>query len=139
MAKKKLLIEYDYDFLLFGISCSEKLYRICWALNNQLKLSLVKDKDIEVVEKNQIIHTKFPVFFFHQKETLTEYRVISNKIENKLFVSEFKQADYLFVIQGNFLSAEKTNILKKIKEVAFVQTAFEINPQQIKSKDNFIF
>ena len=41
---------YEYDFLLIGISCHEKDYRISWALNQNLSLQLVKDKeDIEVL------------------------------------------------------------------------------------------
>ena len=32
--------EYEYDFDLYGISSHEKDYRICWAINNSLGLSL---------------------------------------------------------------------------------------------------
>jgi hypothetical protein len=138
-SKRKLLINNDYDFLLFGISCGEKLYRICWALNGQLKVSFAKGKDMEIAEKTQAVQTKFPVFSFRDEETLTEYRVILNRTENKFLIPEYKQADYVLMIQGGIPYSEKNNILKKIKEVAFVQTAFQIDPQKIKSKDSFVF
>lgn len=137
--KKKLLIQNDYDFFLFGISCGEKPYRLCWALNNQLKATFSKGKDMEVQEKNQTDQTKFPVFTFRNEEMFTDYRVILNKSENKFLVPEFKQADYLLMIQGGIPYSEKNSILKKVKEVAFVQTAFEIDPKKIKSKENFVF
>ncbi len=144
--KKKLLIQNNYDFLLLGISCGEKPFRLCWALNNQLKAAFSKDKDMEVHEKNQSIQLKFPVFAYHNEEMFTDYRIILNKSENKtgltavrFLVPEFKQADYLLMVQGNIPSVEKLSILKKVKEVTFVQTAFEIDPKKIKSKENFIF
>ena len=139
MAKKKLLIENDYDFFLFGISCPEKSYRLCFALNNKLKAAFSKSKDMEVQEKNQGVQLKFPVFAFRNDEMFTDYRVIVNKTENKFLVPEFKQADYLLMVQGSMPYSDKNLILKKIKEIAFVQTAFEIDPQKIKSKENFIF
>ena len=138
-SKKKLLIENDYEFFLFGISCSERSYRLCFALNNKLKASFSKSKDMEVLEKNQQTQSKFPVFIFKNEEMFTDYRVITNKAENKFLVPEFKQADYLLMVQGGMPFSEKSSILKKIKEVSFIQTAFEIDPKKIKSKENFVF
>ncbi len=137
--KKKLLIQNDYDFFLFGISCGEKPYRLCWALNNQLKATFSKGKDMEVHEKNQAEQSRFPVFKFRNEEMFTDYRVIVNKTENKFLVPEYKHADYLLMVQGGMPFAEKNSILKKVKEVTFVQTAFEIDPKKIKSKENFVF
>ena len=137
--KKKLFVHNDYDFFLFGISCGEKPYRLCWALNNQFKATFSKDKDMEVQEKNHNAQAKFPVFVYHNEEMFTDYRIILNKSENKFLVPEFKQADYLLMVQGTLPSVEKNFILKKVKEVTFVQTAFEIDPKKIKSKENFIF
>lgn len=139
MAKKKLLIENDFEFLLFGISCPEKSYRLCFALNHKFKASFSKSKDMEVQEKNQKLESRFPVFSFRDEEMFTDYRVIVNKSENKFLIPEFKQADYLLMVQGGMLSSEKNTILKKLKEVAFVQTVFEIDPKKIKSKENFAF
>ena len=137
--KKKLLIQNDYDFFLFGISCGEKPYRLCWALNNQLKATFSKSKDMEVQEKNQTEQSKYPVFVFRNEEMFTDYRVILNKSENKFLVPEYKHADYLLMVQGGMPFAEKNSILRKVKEVTFVQTAFEIDPKKIKSKENFVF
>lgn len=146
MAKKKLLIENDYDFFLFGISCSEKAYRLCFALNNQFKATFSKSSDMEVqmnvigkLKKDETRLTRFSVFTSRDEEMFTDYRVIVNKADNKILVPEFKQADYLLMVQGGIPYSEKNTILKKVKDVAFVQTAFEIDPKKIKSKENFSF
>lgn len=139
MAKKKLQIGHDFDFFLFGISCPERPYRVCWALNQQLKTDLSKDKDVELMEKGSRVPTIFSVFTFRDEEMFTDYRVILNKAGSKLLVGEYRQADYLLMVQGGIPSSEKSNILRKVKEVPFIQTAFEIDPQKIKSKEHFIF
>lgn len=146
MAKKKLLIENDYDFFLFGISCSEKSYRLCFALNNKLNATFSKSKDMEVWgsntmgrEKNQTLQSRFPVFTFRDEEMFTDYRIIVNKSDSRFLIPEFKQADYLLMVQGGIPHTEKNNILKKVKEVTFIQTAFEIDAKKIKSKENFVF
>jgi hypothetical protein len=138
-SKKKLFVENDYDFFLYGISCPEKSYRLCFALNNKLKAAFSKGKDMEVWEKNQPVQLKFSVFAFRNEEMFTDYRIIVNKTDNKFLVPEFRQADYLLMVQGGMPYSEKNIILKKVKEIAFVQTAFEIDPKKIKSKENFIF
>ena len=137
--KKKLLIQQEYDFFLFGISCSEKQYRLCWALNERLKASFMMAEPIMLKGKTDQDNARFPVFFFRDEENLTDLRLISNRQASKILVQEYRQADFLLLVQGGIPSAEKGNLLKKIKEVQFVQTAFEIDPKKIKSKDNFIF
>ncbi len=139
MAKKKLLIENDYDFFLFGISCPEKAYRLCSALNTLLGVTFSKSKDMEVHEKKNETGYKFPVFSYHDEEMFTDYRIIVNKANSKVLIPEFKQADFLLMVQGGVPYSDKSEIFKKIKEVNFVQTAFEIDPKKVKSKENFVF
>jgi len=53
LGKHTLKIEYDFDFVLIGISSHEKDYRICWALNNVLGLDLTKKNSLEIKSKNK--------------------------------------------------------------------------------------
>ena len=57
MKKHLLEIEYDYDFVLIGISSHEKDYRVCWALNNKLGLELVKTEPFEIKDKKMSLPT----------------------------------------------------------------------------------
>jgi hypothetical protein len=136
---KKLILPHHYNFSLTGISCHEKLYRLCWALNNTLGLTLKKDLDITLFDKKTNSTLMFPAFSFQDESTLISYRIISNKYKNKVLVAEHKQADYLFMIQGELLTADRNNLEKKIKQVSFIQTIFGISIEKIKSKDLFIF
>lgn len=145
-SKKKLLVEDNYDFFLFGINCPEKSYRLCFALNSKLKASFAKSIDLEVwasiplgQDQDQRVQWKFPVFSFRNEDMFTDYHMIVNRIENKFLAPEFKQADYLLMVQGGIPNTEKGSILKKLKEIIFVQTAFELDPKKMKSKENLFF
>ncbi|MFH1004889.1 MAG: IPExxxVDY family protein [Bacteroidota bacterium] len=135
MPKRKLHIDTDYDFFLFGICCPVKPYRLCWALNNQLKVSFQKTEDWMLGSENQKNIFGFPVFFFRDEDLFADYRLIVNKIKNKIFLPEYKQADYLLMIRKGIPSLGKKIILQKIRNISFIQIVFEINPQEIKSRD----
>lgn len=146
MPKKKLTIEHDYSFFLVGISCAEKVYRLCWAFNKLLRVSFQIDNVCEVYEKGTKQQITFPIFSFKDEEIFMDYRIIINKTTDKdgdtqikYLIPEYKQADYLFMAQGELIPTERNEIIKKIKEVSFIQTVFEINPKKLKSKENLIF
>lgn len=139
MSKYSLEDDYDYDFNLLGISCHEKDYRICWAINQILGISLQKEeKDIEVIIKKSNRYSLHTMFTFIDEENEIEYRLISNRSTMGYLISEKPQADYLFLVTENF-QMEFAKILSTIKLIPFVLTAFEINVNDLKSKENLIF
>lgn len=162
MAKHTLEIEYDYDFVLIGISSHEKDYRFCWALNNKLKLELVKQDSLEIKGKKQSTPSYFSFFTFDDPDQFTEYSVIANfsesksmalaentlfetsakqgsQTENEYLIPEHKQLNYLFVIRGEMEDEEVDALVKKLKEIDIILTAVRIDVKNLKSKQNLIF
>lgn len=163
MVKHTLEIEYDYDFVLIGISSHEKDYRFCWALNNKLKLELVKKDSLEIKGKKQTTPSYFSFFAFDDEDQFKEYSVLANLsesksmvlVENNLFetgerkqgsqteneylIPEHKQMNYLFVIRGEMEDEEVEALIKQIKEIDIILTAVRIDPKGLKSKQNLIF
>lgn len=164
MGKHTLEIEYDYDFVLIGISSHEKDYRFCWAINNKLKLELSKKESLEIKGKKQSTPSYFSFFTFNDKDQYKEYSVIANfsesksmalaeetlfttegksknsgQSENEFLVPELKQMNYLFVIHGEFDDEEVEGFIQQIKEIDIVLTAMRIDPKSLRSKQNLIF
>lgn len=139
MSKYELEEEYDYDFNVLGISCHEKDYRICWAINQILGTSMQKEeKDIEVIIKKSnrySLHTMFTCFDIDNE---IDYRLISNRSTMGFLVPEKQQADYLFIVSDHF-QIDFKEITQKIKLIPFVLTAFKIELDDLKSKENLIF
>ena len=139
MGKHTLEIEYDYNFVLIGISAHEKDYRICWALNNKLELNLVKTESLEIKEKKLDEPSHYSLFVYNREEELSEYLLIANRSEKGILIPEQKQMDYFLIIKEEEIKEEKAaEIIKKIKEITLVQTAMRIDASTLKSKQNLI-
>jgi hypothetical protein len=161
LGKHTLEIEYDYDFVLIGISSHEKDYRFCWALNNKLKLELSKKDSLEIKGKKQKTLSYFSFFTFNDQDQYKEYSVLANfsesksliltentlfgtpeksrQSENEFLVPEHKQMNYFMVIQGEMENEQADELIQKIKEIDIVLTAIRIDPKTLKSKQNLIF
>ncbi|MBM78438.1 MAG: hypothetical protein CL846_08140 [Crocinitomicaceae bacterium] len=138
----KYLLEndYEYDFTLYGICCHEKDYRLCWAINSNLNLSLSKTKEtIDVVfskkEKNIGV---FSVFKHIEKNDLDGLFLVSNKSVYGSLIPEKNHFDYFLMIKTPFKENYK-DIINKINAIPFVLTTQEIDVNMLKSKENLIF
>lgn len=139
MGKHTLEIEYDYGFVLIGISSHEKDYRICWAINNKLELELIKTESLEIKEKKLDNPSHYALFVCNREEEFSEYFLIANRSEKGILIPEQKQMDYFLIIKEEEIKEEKvTDLIKKIKEITLVQTAVRIDASTLKSKQNLI-
>ena len=78
MARHTLSAEVNFDDLsVIGISCHQKIYRLCWAMNKMLGFSLVKTEDyiIDKESKQQV----FIRYEYLQAKTELRYSLIENK------------------------------------------------------------
>lgn len=138
--KHKLEIEYEYDFLLFGIVCHEKDYRFLWSVNNALGLDFAQEKDVVIKEKGALQATHFSVFHYTDEEMFTEYYIITNKGENNVWLlPEQKKADFFLQIKGEVFDELKDDLLRRLRAVNNVILVYEIDPSILRSKQNLIF
>ena len=130
---------YDFDFQLLGISCHEKDYRICWAVNQILGISLQKeDKAIEVIIKKTNKYSLHTTFTYFDTDNEIDFRLIANRSTMGHLIPEKKQADYLLMVSNNYEhNVEKTRQL--INQIPFVLTSFSIDIETLKSKENLVF
>lgn len=134
MSKTRLKVEYDFDFCLLGIVCSEKDFRLCWMLNNQLGLKLVKVED----------HTsgagKHSLFSSNDEALMREHYLVVNKADTgKLLLEEHQHTDYFIIIKGEITDEEKKYFAEQIKKLNSVSAAYIIDAEMLKSKQNLIF
>ncbi len=139
MAKQVLTIEYEFDFTLFGISCHEKDYRLSWALNKGLNIDMAKTPDYQIETKKQKEALSYSAYSFEDTQRYLHFFLIANKGSQSLLLPEQKQADFLLLIKGTVNPESKLNFLKEIKASQDVLTAFEIDPNSLRSKENLLF
>ncbi len=132
MPKTKLHIDYDYDFCLIGIVCSDKDYRLSWQLNTALHLQLGKAADHTT---NNSSHS---LFSYVNEEQFREYYLLANKGNGSNLIEEHRNIDYFFIIKGPLEEDEKRDMLELIKKQDTVIAAYLIDVPSLKSKQNLM-
>jgi hypothetical protein len=139
LMKKLTLTNYiDFDFALFGICSQEDDFKICWCLNKALGLDFERVADIELLHAKQKNQINFACFYYHDAETELDYYLISNRNGNYWLIPEQKQTDYMLRIVGENELYDEESILKSIKKLPQVMTAFVLKPESLKSIENII-
>lgn len=133
MKTEKLHISFESftNFKLIGISCNEKDYRLCWAVNQALGIDMERRSNEGIDSRSHL--TGFPFFEFENEETGCVYRLLANRFESKILMKELKTIDFLFLLQGE--DANLHEIVSKLGAIEFVFLATEIEIDKLKEKD----
>ena len=142
MAKTKLVINYEFDFDLFGLISTEKEYKIAWLINRQLNIHLVKDQDIklEFLKSEEISISNY----LYQTENAA-LRLLKNKSENKndgrmaYLLPELSKFDFLLMKKGYLDGMFDKHFLEEIKHIKEIQYITKVKIDNLKSKENLIF
>lgn len=150
MKKTRLVIDYEFDFELIGITTPARGYKLAWEINQRLGINLVKQADLVVGFKN----TEEKSFSFYAFQTpLNRLKLFKNKPTNAEMVSPSEPADkesgkyflipefphFDFIILAAMEDQTPQQLIDLIKSIPSVQLAAPIPLEGLKSKSNFIF
>ncbi|MGB1043902.1 MAG: IPExxxVDY family protein [Flavobacteriaceae bacterium] len=152
------LDEVDPKFIL-AIYSGLPSYRLAFLINTCLFSQLKREKDLDFYRD-----VKFPYFLFQDEVLQIEYRLIKNKTSqisnqqpidsnplNGLFnetasleetfyvLPEYKEADYLLVLDGEFGDDQLVHIENEVTKLEEVLSAYYIPFENIKSKTHLTF
>jgi hypothetical protein len=160
MPAHKLVLDevFEQPYKLLAIHSSIEEFRLAFQLNKYLDLRLSRSRqDIDLQMEDLKVLFALYEFEDHQKylkyylvSNISKGELISNAGQNSLFgeepgfkklflMPEFKQVDFFLKIEDELESVSEKILLKKIKEIPQVSTAYSIDFHQIKSKENLIF
>lgn len=140
MARKQTFnLEYipEYDFLLIGIICSHRDYRLCYELNRALNLQLKRQPDLEMIMEKKGSTSVFSRFLF-ENEDGEEIYLIVNRGTNGYYIPEMKMVDYFVVIKNQARHTEVDQLIPKITGIKNVSSAMLMDPTDLKSAENFL-
>lgn len=140
MKKKRLEIEYSYDFDLIGIISSAKGYKLAWDINAALASRLSKQKDLSIQVKNKQSATFAHYSFENEVNVLKLFRNKPNEAEliKNLLVPEFPHYDYVILFQGDDYK-NNNRLHELLRNISTIELVAFIPLDALKSKDNFIF
>lgn len=140
MKKSKLIIDYQFDFELFGVVALVKGYKLAWEINQKLGIQLVKQPDLVVGFKNN----EEKNFSFYSYETeINRLKLFKNKpIDNdsgKYYLTpEFPHFDFIILADmKEHFSQER--LIDQLKRIPSAQLISSISTNTLKSKSNFVF
>lgn len=134
----KLDNEDQFDFILIGIACQNRDYRLCHELNATLDIELTRDNDYEIFNSRRMGKISFS-FYHCQTEDDDQYYLFSNKSKHGLLIPEQKQIDFFLMIKENVKRINETDLVNRLKEVKVILGIFKTDPKKLKSRENLLF
>ena len=139
MKKSKLVIDYEFDFGLWGITTAARGYKLAWEINQQLGVRLVKQPDLVVGFKN---NEEKSFSFYAYQAPLNRLKLFKNRPTDpesgKYFlIPEFPHYD--FIILAAMEEHHTQQLVQMIRTVPSVELVASIPLDGLKSKSNFIF
>lgn len=139
MKVERLPAEYDFDFLLFGISSHLKDYRFAWTINQAFNFDLARVDDLILLhEKRPDIKGEFLWYKFEVEVDKLSVNLISNQCEGMWLVPEKKEFNFFLIYQGIYNHLNQDEIIQKLKGLKHVLLASKIDPMSLKSRNNLI-
>ena len=139
MKKRRLEIEYNYDFELLGLASSARSYKLAWEINRALNVNLVKKDDLRMSTKEGDFYF---AFYSHQSavNTVNLFRNRSNESDVKgiHLVPEHPHLDFILYAKGNE-EVKGSRLQELLREIPSIELVAFLPLAALKSKDNFIF
>ena len=138
MSKLVLDLDFDFDFSLFGISSHVANYRLAWGMNKLFDIDLERCDDIDLSFENNNIG-RFSLYKFDDEESYTTFHLLSNRCETGYLIPELKQIDFFIQYWGPMDKRELFSFKNDLREIPSVLASIQIDPMEIKSRNNLLF
>lgn len=162
MANYKLVLDDDIkdDFILIAIHCSVEAYKMAYLINRFVGLKLERRRvDLDFSKKG--LEVTFPWFEFEDKNEYTAYDLLANKCKSRsahtvasgglfggggseeliteFLLPELKTVDFLLKITSDFEQVPIRKLLNDINEINEVISAYQLQTDDLRSRNNLIF
>ncbi|NMH88842.1 IPExxxVDY family protein [Flavivirga algicola] len=160
MAVHKLILENVFEedlYTLIAIHCTLEDYRLTYLLNKYLGISLIR-KSLDLDYQNG--KSTYSIFEWEDGKQQTIWNLVSNICKTETYrqrnneslfdseekitrttylIPEYKTVNYFLKIDNGINFSKEKYILNNVLKVPQIATAYSIDIDQLKSKDNLIF
>lgn len=138
----RLQLDFEFDFSLLALISPAKDYKIAWHLNKTLNLHLCRAKDLCLQFPKQ---GKIYISNFIFEKEYGSFRLLKNRalgfenISKPYLLPELKDYDYFIMVRDEAEIWNPGELSENIKRIPLVQFVKQVNPENLKSKENLIF
>ncbi|HRY31482.1 MAG TPA: IPExxxVDY family protein [Bacteroidales bacterium] len=133
MVKKHYLDPPDEpDYKILGIATAMKDYRLAYYLNRELYLDLKRSEDLEVSEEEAGSGLTFSFFKDDKGPDEISYYLLTNRNRQGVLLPDLRESDFFLLIRGLLPGSAITRILKTIRQIPNVLTAYSVQAKRNK-------
>ncbi|NJY61352.1 IPExxxVDY family protein [Salinimicrobium sp. CDJ15-81-2] len=161
MPAHKLVLDevFEQPYKLIAIHSSVEDFKLAYLLNKHLNLRLARTpKDIDLHMEAE--HVLFAHFIYEDQQKYCTYHLVSNisrreamsgsgedslffgeqlAVKKSYLLPEFKQVEFLVKIEDELDAVSEKLLISRILEIQQISTAYAIDFDRIKTKENLIF
>lgn len=137
MHKFKLELDDEYEFVLYGISCHLKDYRVAWHLNKQLRLDFVRNMVSLAIGKGEL--REFSIYKSEDYDHHLTYYLLDNYSDDMPLVKSLKQYDFFIIVEGYIELFDHELFRAKLKEIEHLQMVAQEDPQVLSKYQYLLF
>lgn len=120
------------EFYLIGIASHENDYRLAWAINTSLKISLVKADDAVIFHDKYKHNINISVFWQEMADQGYTLKLFANRGDNFFLLEDLKNFDYFMKIEGDISEKKVQAYASELKKIEIVMGAFILDTKTIK-------
>ena len=137
MSKFRLQLNDAYEFLVFGISCHLKDYRVAWHLNRDLQMTFVRKTISLPITKGEF--EDFPFFDAHDDAARLRFLLLSNKNEESLLMRSYKQYDFFLLVEGYIDLFDADEFIDTLHRIEHFQLVSPLDPEKFEKIQYVLF
>lgn len=137
MSKHRLIVEDEYEFLAYGISCHLKDFRVAWNLNRLFRFDLIRH-NLDLPDREGTTHS-YSKYVYHDSDNHLRYFLVSNFSEDITLIKTLKEYDYFLLIEGYIDIFDEERFLDQLQALESLQMVAEVNPEDLRKFQYAIF
>ena len=123
----------EFDFTVLAINSHIKAYKLCWNINNSMQLNFEKKNDHYINED-----LWFSRYAYTSNDGV-EYDLLANRSKKGYLVPNQKSINFFLVVKSDYWKQDKLDFISKLRNAADVLLVFEIDIENLKYIERFIF
>lgn len=127
-------IEYLEGYHMIAIVSHLKDYTLCYHINTELKIDLVKYEDLIYSDEEN----SFSWYNYEDSTCITEYYLVGNKGDNGILIPSQKTVDFFLIVKRPVRSNLIVDISTKLRKINNINAVFGVSMEQIKDMDSLL-
>ena len=125
MSKHRLLLEDEYEFVAYGMSCHLKDYRVAWLMNKSIRMHFSRGQ-LDLQGKGGLVET-FSRFVSTDEDSRLKYVLLSNQNEDVYLLKDWKQFDFFLLVEGYIDIFDAEGFMSNVQSIEGIQYIAELD------------